>query len=247
MGKINGKPAVIQTVTGRPTAIGITTDFRYWYGEHFSEARRVLDDTSTLPGKTWEASAPVIPSVYQLSPQKSVTMPDDRFMRNNNADVPSNSVDPSITVDTSEPAGPSAEEDLSEQDYSVSSTPQNPNIDNNEVINADIPIFSDISGHWAEEYIRQLQLNKSASGYPDGTFQADNFISRAEFVTMLVKSLQLSPKTGKVFVDTANHWAQNYIATAEDHGIVSGYDTTSFGPDNPITREQMAVMIIKAT
>ncbi len=80
IGKINGKPTIIQTVSGRPTAIGITNDFRYWYGEHFAGARRVLDDASQYPGKVWKASKPVIPAKYQLPPQKTVVMPASKFM-----------------------------------------------------------------------------------------------------------------------------------------------------------------------
>ncbi len=80
LGKINGKPTIIQTVSGRPTAIGITDDFSYWYGEHFAGARRVLDDASQYPGKTWKSSEPVIPAKYQLPPQNPVIMPESKFM-----------------------------------------------------------------------------------------------------------------------------------------------------------------------
>lgn len=75
MGKINGKPAIIQTVSGRPTAIGITNSFSYWYGEHFAGARRVLSaaQQSTL---LKSIPRPVIPQVYQLPPQKPIVMPD---------------------------------------------------------------------------------------------------------------------------------------------------------------------------
>lgn len=74
MGKINGKPAIIQTVSGRPTAIGITDSFSYWYGEHFAGARRVLS-TSQQTMLLKSIPAPVIPQVYQLPPQKPVVMP----------------------------------------------------------------------------------------------------------------------------------------------------------------------------
>lgn len=74
MGCINGKPAIIQTVSGRPTAIGITNSFSYWYGEHFAGARRVLN-ASQQAMLLKSTPLPVIPQVYQLPPQKPVVMP----------------------------------------------------------------------------------------------------------------------------------------------------------------------------
>jgi len=106
--------------------------------------------------------------------------------------------------------------------------------------------FSDTKGHWAEKYIAELAASGAIGGYPDGTFKPDRTISRAEFATILVKAFQLPARDGKVFEDTANHWGREYISTAAAHGIVSGYSDTAFGPDDSITREQMAVMIAKA-
>lgn len=104
----------------------------------------------------------------------------------------------------------------------------------------------DIKDHWAEKTIAELVASGAIGGYPDGTFKPDQGISRAEFATIVVKAFQLPEKTGKVFEDTANHWAKNFIATAAANGIVSGYSDTTFGPNDHITREQMAVMIVKA-
>ena len=104
----------------------------------------------------------------------------------------------------------------------------------------------DIKDHWAEKTIAELVASGAIGGYPDGTFKPDQGISRAEFATIIVKAFQLPEKTGKVFEDTANHWAKNFIATAAANGIVSGYSDTTFGPNDHITREQMAVMIVKA-
>ncbi|HZK86790.1 MAG TPA: NlpC/P60 family protein, partial [Syntrophomonas sp.] len=75
MGKINGQPTIIQTIKGRPTAIGITTSFNYWYGEHFAGARRVLSSSAQLAQAQQKTPAPVIPLKYQLPPQKSIIMP----------------------------------------------------------------------------------------------------------------------------------------------------------------------------
>ncbi|MGI6486028.1 MAG: S-layer homology domain-containing protein [Tepidanaerobacteraceae bacterium] len=108
-------------------------------------------------------------------------------------------------------------------------------------------ILTDIIGHWAENNIRVLVGLGAVSGYPDNTFKPDNNITRAEFATILVKAFELSLDSGKVFADTADHWAREYISTAAYHGIVTGYDASTFGPNDLITREQMAVMIVRAT
>jgi hypothetical protein len=106
--------------------------------------------------------------------------------------------------------------------------------------------LTDISGHWAENNIRELVALGAIGGYPDKTFKPDNNITRAEFVSILVKSFKLEPKNGKTFADTIGHWAQDSIATAASYGIVNGYDESTFGPNDTITREQMAAMIVNA-
>jgi len=106
--------------------------------------------------------------------------------------------------------------------------------------------LKDITGHWAQADINKLVALGCISGYPDGTFKPDNTITRAEFAAMLVKAFKLENKGGKIFADTATHWAKDYIAAAAANGVVNGYDTYTFGPDDLITREQMAVMIVKA-
>lgn len=109
-----------------------------------------------------------------------------------------------------------------------------------------VEMLKDISGHWAENNIQELVALGAISGYPDGTFRPNNNITRAEFATVLVKAFQLEPQSGKVFKDTAGHWAQETISTAASYGIVGGYSADTFGPDDLITREQMAVMVVKA-
>ncbi len=84
---------------------------------------------------------------------------------------------------------------------------------------------------------------KAVNGYPDGTFKPDTSISRAEFVTVLVKALGFTGDATATFKDVENHWAKDMIHIAHANGIVSGYENGTFRPDTPITREQMALMI----
>lgn len=104
----------------------------------------------------------------------------------------------------------------------------------------------DIQGHWAESIIADLMNRGTLSGYEDGTFRPDASINRAEYAALIVKAFGLSGGTDKVFPDTANHWAGNAIATAYQHGIIQGYSEAQFGPDDPVSREQAALMIVRA-
>jgi len=107
-------------------------------------------------------------------------------------------------------------------------------------------VLNDIKGHWAQANIEQLVALGAIGGYPDGSFAPEKSISRAEFTSILVKAFKLEGAADKVFADTQNHWAKDAIAVAYANNIISGYDNDKFGPDDPITREQMAVMVVKA-
>lgn len=125
--------------------------------------------------------------------------------------------------------------------FAVIAFPKDPKPEPNPAV-----VLKDIKGSWAENSIVKLVQMGAISGYPDETFRPDNTITRAEFCSVLVKALKLEPKTGKVFSDTASHWAKDMIATAAAYGIVKGTSDTTFAPDAFITREQMAVMIYQA-
>lgn len=141
----------------------------------------------------------------------------------------------SVTIEAAEPAGDPVQPPVD---------PVEPPADPAEP--AEQAELKDIQGHWGEDNIKQLVAMGAIKGYEDGTFAPDKGITRAEFVTVLVKALALASDGGKTFTDTAGHWAEQYIAAANALGIVAGYDADTFGPDDSITREQMAVMVVKA-
>ncbi len=51
--------------------------------------------------------------------------------------------------------------------------------------------------------------------------------------------------TEKVFPDTVNHWAKSYISELAAKGIIKGYEDGTFRPDIGITREEMAVVLVR--
>ncbi|WP_020617042.1 S-layer homology domain-containing protein [Paenibacillus daejeonensis] len=110
------------------------------------------------------------------------------------------------------------------------------------------PVFEpmDMAGHWAADSVRRLIALGAISGYPDHTFRPNAGITRAEFVTVLVKALKLEARVGRTFTDTEQHWAAEAISTAHEHGLINGYSDTHFGPNDPITREQIARILQQA-
>ncbi|MEG1442199.1 MAG: S-layer homology domain-containing protein [Oscillospiraceae bacterium] len=102
---------------------------------------------------------------------------------------------------------------------------------------------SDISDHWAEGAIKYAYEKNLMTGYEDNTFNPEGSITRGEFVTVMYRYMGLSKAEGKVFADTSDHWAKDYIMTLYSMGIVGGVSEDEFEPDAPIEREQMAAIL----
>jgi len=117
----------------------------------------------------------------------------------------------------------------------------------NQVIPA--PSFGDVANsHWAFEYIEDLVELGIINGFPGKVFKPSDTTTRAEFAKILVSALNEAPKTGDggKFNDTANHWAAGYIEKAADLGIIKGYPTGDFRPNNKVTRAEAVIMVTRA-
>lgn len=104
--------------------------------------------------------------------------------------------------------------------------------------------FSDVSSSaWYYTAVRTLASYKVLAGYADGTFRPNQGITRAEFVTILVRLVGVQD-ADVTFSDVAStHWAADYIATAANKGWVSGYGDGRFKPSATITRAE-AVKVV---
>lgn len=110
--------------------------------------------------------------------------------------------------------------------------------------------FSDVPStkHFAEA-VNDLAEREIIGGYPDGTFKPGNSITRGQAAAIIAKMTKLD--TSKVKnpgfkdVTTANGYYKAIAAMAQE-GIISGYGDGRYGPNDPITRGQMASIIVKA-
>lgn len=107
--------------------------------------------------------------------------------------------------------------------------------------------FNDVRNHWAQRDIEFIAARGAVK--PSSQFKPDTAITRAEFVTFLVKSigLPLYEQDNSSYTDVDDdYWAYDYIETALRAGIVTGVSRTKFQPDRTITREEAAIILVRA-
>ena len=103
--------------------------------------------------------------------------------------------------------------------------------------------FTDIKdGQWYTRAIATLANAGIVDGYPDGTFNPNAPITRAEMATIIARFAKLDVNT-KTFNDINGHWAQKYIELAAGNNWINGYEDGSFRPNKNITRAETFAMI----
>lgn len=110
--------------------------------------------------------------------------------------------------------------------------------------------FMDVHGadHWAEDYVDFVVARDLFHGTSDTHFSPDRPMTRGMLVAVLYR-LEDSPglpeeNMGYPFGDVMpDDWFADAVYWAAQSGIVSGYNAGQFGPDDGITREQLAVIL----
>ncbi|BAU10204.1 hypothetical protein LEP3755_06840 [Leptolyngbya sp. NIES-3755] len=105
--------------------------------------------------------------------------------------------------------------------------------------------FSDIQGHWAQQYIQALASQAIITGFPDGTFKPNDPVTRAQFATIVAKAFSPAPRNPAVnFTDVrSNFWGFGAIQTASRAGFMAGFPGGAFRPDQRIPKVQALVAL----
>ena len=123
----------------------------------------------------------------------------------------------------------------------------------------DVEHFSTFSLLYVEKAQEEVQPEKEPievdstfasyiHGYTDGTFRPNVNVTRAQMAAMLARNLSDNhvPEASNLFyADTATSWAKNDIEYIRTEGIMQGRHDRSFGPNEMITRAQMAVIAVR--
>ena len=130
----------------------------------------------------------------------------------------------------------------------------------------------DVQGHWAQKEIQEAVAAGWVDGYPDGSFQPEKTITRAEFTKLLLDAIHLTPdsetvawmtetattKDGRysekkyvpILNDMDGHWltTQGWTDAALYSGMVvpDDYNGKNFRPEKEIARYEIALMTDRA-
>ena len=108
--------------------------------------------------------------------------------------------------------------------------------------------FTDVPGedNWAHAGIDYCVANGLMSGVGDNLFAPKMTTTRAQIVQILY-NLEGEPKVSGTtpFTDLTQNWYKDAVLWAYQTGVVSGTSATTFAPDLPVTREQIAVILME--
>ncbi|MGO4538818.1 S-layer homology domain-containing protein [Paenibacillus sp. 2TAB19] len=108
------------------------------------------------------------------------------------------------------------------------------------------------AGHWASSSIAALSAKQVLNGVKEGVFEPGRAITRAEFAVLLARLLELKPAMDdtdapKAFTDIPPHaWYADKVAAVRSAGLVSGDNGAAFRPGAALSREELAVLLVKA-
>ncbi|WP_073165415.1 S-layer homology domain-containing protein [Desulfofundulus australicus] len=108
--------------------------------------------------------------------------------------------------------------------------------------------FADIAGHWAQKEIEFMTTKGFVTGVGENKFAPEATVTRAEFAAILARmaGLTADPDGAERFNDVPQDaWYCGMVGAAAKAGLVRGTGEHSFAPNEPITRQQMAVMMAR--
>jgi hypothetical protein len=103
--------------------------------------------------------------------------------------------------------------------------------------------------------ITDLDARGIISGFLDGTFKAESWITRQQFTKMVAKTMGYPVSESDIcpFVDVQSNldvidplYPDHYVAVCAERGITVGITDSTFAPDDSITRAQLITMVARA-
>jgi hypothetical protein len=113
------------------------------------------------------------------------------------------------------------------------------------------PYFTDVpSSHWAFKYVQKLKELGITTGCGYDQYCPHDLVTREQMAAFLIRARageDFSCSSEPYFSDvTSDYWAFDYIQKLKELGITTGYGDGTYGPDDSVTRDQMAAFLTRA-
>ena len=110
------------------------------------------------------------------------------------------------------------------------------------------PVFSDVAeGLWYTPYVLDMAGRGAVTGFPDGTFRPTGAVTHTQIINILYQLSGGEPVNFAMpFSDVAEGlWYTEAVRWAASQKIVTGFEDGSFQPDANVTRQDLAVMLVR--
>ena len=111
-------------------------------------------------------------------------------------------------------------------------------------------IFGDVhTDEWYATYVEKAAAKNIVQGIGGNLYEPERDVTRAEFVQMIIRALQLpqASAAAKAYADVSlNDWYYDAVMKARSAGLLDRFSGDNFLPDQPITREEMSVILAAA-
>jgi len=105
--------------------------------------------------------------------------------------------------------------------------------------------FSDVAGHWAEQYINDLTNKGVINGYEDGTYRPEGEIKKSEYIKLIMVASLPDYDWDNKECFKYTHWSGKYIQAAEENGIIPFGSINDDNANEVITRGDMVEILGK--
>lgn len=111
--------------------------------------------------------------------------------------------------------------------------------------------FKDISGHWAETSMLEMNAYDLIQGYPDGQLKPDRSVSLLEAIKMILNTVGLGEVTkntnfSSLYFSPEITWGKEYLAVALQKKMLTKQDLGKINPNRPVTRSEFAYLLCLA-
>ena len=116
-------------------------------------------------------------------------------------------------------------------------------------------VFTDVpADYWAANWIEELSRLGITTGCDKSRYCPDDIVTRAQMAVFLLRAradapanFNPPPADASIFQDVpADFWAVNWINELFHQGITSGCTANTYCPEDPVTRAQMAIFLVRA-